>query len=98
MGFFYLVGHNIPVGTREQLFATTKQFFALPQSEKESISMEHSKHFVGIQHPRKRALVASQITVNRLIGEELPALQVNQDDPIWFNLHGPNQWPQSLPD
>ncbi|NHX33987.1 isopenicillin N synthase family oxygenase, partial [Escherichia coli] len=32
------------------------------------------------------------------IGEELPALQLNQDDPIWFNLHGPNQWPQSLPE
>lgn len=47
IGFFYLVGHNIPVGTREQLLATTKQFFALPQSEKESISMEHSKHFRG---------------------------------------------------
>ncbi|EPP7627793.1 isopenicillin N synthase family oxygenase [Providencia rettgeri] len=99
IGFFYLVGHNISVGTREQLLATTKQFFALPQSEKESISMEYSKHFRGYtasteESTRSQPDYREQID----IGEELPALQLNQDDPIWFNLHGPNQWPQSLPE
>ncbi|MBO1928734.1 hypothetical protein J4731_03525 [Providencia rettgeri] len=51
--------------------------------------MEHSKHFRGYtasteESTRSQPDYREQID----IGEELPALQLNQDDPIWFNLHG----------
>lgn len=99
IGFFYLVGHNISADTREQLLTTTKQFFALPKAEKDIISMEYSKHFRGYtastqENTRNQPDYREQID----IGEELSALQLNENDPIWFNLHGPNQWPGSLPE
>ncbi|MGG4608082.1 isopenicillin N synthase family dioxygenase [Providencia sp. Me31A] len=99
IGFFYLVGHNISAETREQLLTTTKRFFALPKAEKESISMEYSRHFRGYtasteESTRNQPDYREQID----IGEELPALPLTETDPIWFNLHGPNQWPQSLPE
>ena len=98
IGFFYLVGHNITPESREQLLTTTKQFFALPKAEKETISMEHSRHFRGYtasteESTRNQPDYREQID----IGEELPALELTENDPIWFNLHGPNQWPQALP-
>lgn len=99
IGFFYLVGHNITPETRAQLLGITKQFFALPKSEKEKISMSHSKHFRGYtastqESTRNQPDFREQID----IGEELPALQLTEQDPIWFNLQGPNQWPEALPE
>ncbi|HBO24184.1 MAG TPA: isopenicillin N synthase family oxygenase [Providencia sp.] len=99
IGFFYLVGHNITPETREQLLAITKQFFALPKDAKEQISMSHSRHFRGYtastqESTRNQPDFREQID----IGEELPALQLTDQDPIWLNLQGPNQWPQALPE
>ena len=99
IGFFYLVGHNITPEARTQLLAVTKQFFALPKIEKEKISMSHSRHFRGYtasahESTRNQPDFREQID----IGEELPAMQLSEQDPIWFNLQGPNQWPEALPE
>lgn len=99
IGFFYLVGHNISSQQRDDLLATTKQFFALPEVEKNKINMSHSRHFRGYtgstqENTRNQPDYREQID----IGEELPALPLTDQDPIWFNLQGPNQWPDALPE
>lgn len=99
IGFFYLVGHNITPTQRENLLATTKRFFALPKAEKEKIAMSQSKHFRGYtasteENTRNQPDYREQID----IGEELPTLALSAQDPIWFNLQGPNQWPDALPE
>lgn len=99
IGFFYLIGHNVAPEERETLLAITKRFFALPKAEKEKIAMSHSRHFRGYtastqESTRNQPDYREQID----IGEELPALELTKQDPIWFNLHGPNQWPDALPE
>lgn len=98
IGFFYLVGHGITANERDDLLTNMKQFFTLPASEKEKISMTRSRHFRGYtaiteEYTRTKPDFREQID----IGEELPEVKLNQDDPIWLNLEGPNQWPEDLP-
>jgi isopenicillin N synthase-like dioxygenase len=40
-GFFYVLGHGIDVRLIEQLDATSREFFALPEAEKIEIAMRH---------------------------------------------------------
>ncbi|EMN4130174.1 MULTISPECIES: isopenicillin N synthase family dioxygenase [Providencia] len=99
IGFFYLVGHAIPVEQREDLLVNMKRFFALPKTEKDKINMSHSRHFRGYtastqENTRNQPDYREQID----IGEELPALALTEQDPIWWNLQGPNQWPEALPE
>ncbi|MEX6156816.1 isopenicillin N synthase family dioxygenase [Providencia manganoxydans] len=99
IGFFYLIGHDVSSEQRENLLATTKRFFSLPITEKSKIDMSHSKHFRGYtgstqENTRNQPDYREQID----IGEELPALSLTEQDPIWFNLQGPNQWPDALPE
>ncbi len=99
IGFFYLVGHGISAKEREALLTTVQRFFALPKAEKEKISMSHSKHFRGYsaateESTRNQPDHREQID----IGEELAELTLSKDDPIWFNLQGPNQWPEAIPE
>ncbi|CAD2220205.1 non-haem dioxygenase in morphine synthesis N-terminal/2OG-Fe(II) oxygenase superfamily, putative [Angomonas deanei] len=99
IGFFYVLGHGINENDREAFLNASKKFFALPQDEKEQISIEHSKHFrgytkTGDELTRNKPDYREQID----IGEELPALEVGEKDDIWLNLIGPNQWPKKVPE
>lgn len=99
IGFFYLVGHGISAQTRTELLQATQRFFALDKAEKEKISMNNSKHFRGYtaiteESTRNKPDFREQID----IGEELPALELSDQDDIWLNLQGPNQWPTAVPE
>lgn len=99
VGFFYLVGHGIKRQDRLDLLQAMKKFFALPKAEKEKISMSQSRHFRGYtavteESTRNKPDYREQID----IGEELPALSLRPEDPIWLNLQGPNQWPDAVPE
>lgn len=99
VGFFYLVGHGIKKEDRLALLDAMKRFFLLDKIEKERISMNHSRHFRGYtavseESTRNKPDFREQID----IGEELPALTLKASDPIWLNLQGPNQWPESIPE
>jgi isopenicillin N synthase-like dioxygenase len=41
-GFFYLIGHGIPEEMRQEMLRLGHEFFALPQAEKDEISIFHS--------------------------------------------------------
>ncbi|MDX2201688.1 MAG: 2-oxoglutarate and iron-dependent oxygenase domain-containing protein [Hyphomicrobiaceae bacterium] len=47
LGFFYVVGHRVSEALVAQAFDMSRRFFALPEAEKERISIAHSPHNRG---------------------------------------------------
>jgi isopenicillin N synthase-like dioxygenase len=98
IGAFYLVGHGVSPETGDELFALSRRFFALPESERRSIEMANSPHFRGY------TALGNELTQGRPdwreevdIGAELPARRTPDGPPYW-GLQGPNQWPSALPE
>jgi isopenicillin N synthase-like dioxygenase len=98
IGAFYLVGHGVPAEAGDRLFALSRRFFALPESERRSIEMANSPHFRGY------TALGNELTQGRPdwreevdIGAELPPRRTPESAPYW-GLQGPNQWPAALPE
>ncbi|MGP9655484.1 isopenicillin N synthase family dioxygenase [Halomonas sp. AOP35-4E-18] len=99
VGFFYLVGHGIDDTLIQQIWQVSRRFFALPQAEKNAISMANSPHFRGYtQLGRELTRGVPDRREQIDIGAELPALELSSNDPAWMRLQGPNQWPSRLPE
>jgi isopenicillin N synthase-like dioxygenase len=99
VGFFYLVGHGIPVSLQRGIMAAARQFFALPEREKLAIEMVRSPHFRG--YNRIGAELTGGLPDWREqidIGAERPVVPAGPGVPPWARLHGPNQWPLALPE
>ena len=99
LGGFYLCGHGVDRAAIEALHGLSRRFFNLPDQDKQAIEMVHSPHFrgytrVGWERTREHADWREQID----IGAERPVLAINNEDPAWRRLQGPNQWPKALPE
>ncbi|WP_186367379.1 isopenicillin N synthase family dioxygenase [Yersinia aldovae] len=99
IGFFYLTGHGIDSTLLQQIQTLARQFFALPDEEKQSVAMLHSPHFRGYNR------AASELTRGQPdwreqfdLGAERHPLPQTADTPTWARLQGPNQWPEALPE
>ena len=99
VGFFYLTGHGIDSELLQQVQASARQFFALPDSEKAAVGMINSQHFRGYNR------AASEITRGQPdlreqfdLGAERAVLPIDDNSPWWARLQGPNQWPAALPE
>ncbi|RUS02553.1 isopenicillin N synthase family dioxygenase [Pectobacterium polaris] len=99
VGFFYLVHHGIDSALQQRVQDLSRDFFALPEAEKQRVGMIHSPHFRGYNR------AGSELTRNQPdwreqfdIGAERPALDVLPADPGWKRLQGPNLWPAALPE
>lgn len=97
-GFFYCVGHGIPAGLIDAVFAETRRFFDLPMEAKLAVDKARSFANRGYETLGGQTLQAGAKPDRKegyYIGLELP-----EDDPRVvarkFN-HGPNQWPRDLP-
>ncbi|WP_353109121.1 2-oxoglutarate and iron-dependent oxygenase domain-containing protein [Gordonia sp. (in: high G+C Gram-positive bacteria)] len=94
-GFFYLVGHGIDAATRNRLFATARDFFALPEADKFSVEMLRSPQFRGYTR------FGGEYTQGAIDWREQidVAAEYQQlgDDPAYLRLDGPNLWPSALP-
>lgn len=98
-GFFFLSGHQIPEEKSEQLLSASKQFFKLPEEERREIAIVNSPHFrgytiLGDERTNGQSDWRDQID----IGPEEAAISLQENDPIWLHLKGPNQWPRSMPE
>lgn len=98
VGFFYLVNHGINAQLLQNVQSITRAFFALPQAEKQRVSMIHSPHFrgynlAGVEYTREQRDQREQFD----IGAERAALTLLPGDPAWKRLQGPNLWPEALP-
>ena len=96
VGFFHL-RHGIPASVTDELFATARAFFALPDADKSAIAMTRSPWFrgytrVGGELTQGVADLREQID----IGSEREPGPVRE--PAYLRLDGPNQWPDGLPE
>lgn len=97
VGFFYVSGHQL-CQLQQQVMAQAKAFFALPEADKLAVDMVHSPHFRGYTR------LQGELTQGKpdlreqfdVMNEDNP-VHVQAGEPQWWNLIGPNQWPQSLP-
>lgn len=101
IGFFYLVGHGISEEKILEIQQITQDFFQLSQSQKDAISMIHSRHFRGYSRPNSentRHLPDFREQID--IGVELSVVEASSEEPlpIWAHLQGPNQWPEHWPE
>ncbi|MBK0090803.1 isopenicillin N synthase family oxygenase [Erwinia sp. S59] len=98
VGFFYLINHGINPQLLQNVKSITQAFFALPDEEKQRVSMIHSPHFrgynrAGVEYTREQRDQREQFD----IGAERVALTLQAGDPAWKRLQGPNLWPEALP-
>ncbi len=98
-GFLYLTGHGFPPELVERMLAAARDFFALPLEERMAIENIHSPHFrgytrLGNEYTRGRADQRDQLDV----GPEREARSLGPEDPPYWRMVGPNQWPQALPE
>jgi isopenicillin N synthase-like dioxygenase len=97
-GFCYLRGHGVPEPADAAIMRAAKDFFALPQPERDALAIARSPHFRGY------TVLGGEITKGARdwreqldLGAEEAALAVATGDPPWLRLRGPNQWPERLP-
>ncbi|MBP2170500.1 isopenicillin N synthase-like dioxygenase [Erwinia toletana] len=99
VGFFYLTGHGVDSALLNDIKRVTRAFFLLSDEEKLAVSMINSPHFRGYNR------AAAELTRGQPdwreqfdIGAERVAVNMSADSPVWHCMHGPNQWPENLPD
>lgn len=98
VGFFYVTGHQLCC-LQEQVMQTAKNFFALSEADKLSVEMKNSPHFRGYTRLQGELTQGKPDLREQFdIMNEEDALAVSNDEPQWWKLIGPNQWPQALPE
>lgn len=99
IGFFYLINHGIDRKLNEKLFKLGKDFFKLPRSSKELISMKNSPQFRGYTSKGFEYTAGGKDYREQIdIGTERGALKWDLNSPLWQRLEGPNLWPKEIPE
>ncbi|WP_448953142.1 isopenicillin N synthase family dioxygenase [Labrys neptuniae] len=98
-GFFYLTGHGVPQPLIDEVLKLSRRFFDLPEADKLAIEMINSPHFrgynrAGFEHTRGKPDWREQVDISA----EKRARPLDPAAPAWHRLHGPNQWPEALPE
>jgi isopenicillin N synthase-like dioxygenase len=98
-GFFYIKSSGIRDDAIERVLSAGRQFFALPEAFKNALNKENSRAGRGYETLRGQRLEAGAQTDLKegfKMGTHLPP-----DDPrviAGWPQHGPNQWPEGMPD
>ncbi|KAL9947372.1 hypothetical protein D7B24_009061 [Verticillium nonalfalfae] len=92
VGFLYLKNVGISDELFNQVIAEGKGFFEIPQEEKLKIEMKNAKSFLGYSQ------LSAEITAGAIDHREQIDLSTEHPvpgplDPLYYNLHAPNQWP-----
>jgi len=99
VGFVYVKNHGVPAALRAAMMAEAERFFAQPLEAKNAVHIRHSAVHRGYfplfeenTDPDLTADLKEGLDLGRDLGSDAP--EVVQGLP----LHGPNQWPDSLPE
>ncbi len=96
-GFCYIIGHGL-AAQHVKLATAMQAFFDLPLSERKKINLINSPHFRGYTVLGSELTGGQQDWRDQLdFGDEMPATRLADSAPAWYNLRGPNQWPQAVP-
>ncbi|MFT8417506.1 MAG: 2-oxoglutarate and iron-dependent oxygenase domain-containing protein [Acetobacter sp.] len=98
MGFFYCVDHGISADLIADVFAQSRQFFALPEAEKQALNKNLSLCQRGYEPLRDQTLeegTPPDLKEGFYSGPEKPL--TDPDVMAGRFNQGPNQWPPQLP-
>nr|WP_256919092.1 2-oxoglutarate and iron-dependent oxygenase domain-containing protein [Streptomyces hilarionis] len=99
VGFFQLVGHGVTERETQALLSAMRAFFALPEDRRLALDNVNSPHFRGYTRTGDERTGGRQDWRDQLdIGAERPARRPGPDEPAYWWLQGPNQWPAGLPE
>ncbi len=94
VGFFYVSHAPVPAGLRDEVFASSRRFFAAPKSVKAAVSMAGSRHNRGYVGLAVEALDPARGPDNKEAFNV--GLDLAPDDPEMLAdkaFRGPNLWP-----
>lgn len=99
VGFFHLAGHGMDPRLADDLITASREFFALPDADKLEIENINSPQFRGYTR------VGGERTQGHIdwreqldIGPERPVVTPIDPTRPWDILHGPNLWPEQVPE
>ena len=93
VGFLYISDTGIPESLIADVIAETHKFFEeLPEKEKLRVEMKNAKSFLGYSR-LDNEVTAGKIDHREQFDLATPHALPKEDDPVWLNLWGPNQWP-----
>ncbi|MGA7585000.1 MAG: isopenicillin N synthase family oxygenase [Rouxiella badensis] len=99
VGFFYLINHGVDPTLLSQVQGTSRDFFALPQAEKDRVAMVNSRHFRGYNRAASERTRGQPDWREQFdLGAERQPIPQTEHSPAWSRLQGPNQWPEALPE
>ncbi|MFJ3642616.1 isopenicillin N synthase family dioxygenase [Streptomyces sp. NPDC090108] len=99
VGFFQLVGHGVTREETDALLTAMRAFFALPEADRLALDNVNSPHFRGYTRTGDERTAGARDWRDQLdIGAERPARVPGRDEPPYWWLEGPNQWPARLPE
>lgn len=99
IGFFYLTHHGVDQNLLSQVQNISRDFFALPQQEKDRVAMVNSRHFRGYNRAASERTRGQPDWREQFdLGAERVTLPQTENSPAWSRLQGPNQWPETLPE
>ncbi|KXH54582.1 2OG-Fe(II)oxygenase superfamily protein [Colletotrichum nymphaeae SA-01] len=92
VGFLYLKNVGIPDELFKRVIKEGKSFFDIPTEEKLKIEMKNAKSFLGYSQ------LSAEITAGKIDHREQIDLSTEHplpgpNDPLYYNLLAPNQWP-----
>jgi len=96
-GFFYLIGHGVPLETMARQLAFSKVFFDQPMEKKLAIRIDKSSNMRGYDPMERQALDADSppdLKESLMLGREL-----GPDHPLVARgvpFEGANQWPSGI--
>ena len=97
-GFCYVVGHGVDPAIDAELFEQMRRFFALDETARREIAIEHSAAFRGYTITGDERTNGEVDWRDQLdYGPEQQAPTDPAGVPAWHRLRGPNQWPPELP-
>ncbi|PCG92162.1 Oxoglutarate/iron-dependent dioxygenase [Penicillium occitanis (nom. inval.)] len=94
VGFFYLKNTGVPDKVQREFTEQSIALFNLPLEKKLEIEMVNSKHFLGYARLGQEVTALKNDYREQFdFATELPA--PGPEEPLYRNLRGPNQWPDS---
>lgn len=97
-GFFQITGHGIELAKQKAVMNAVKEFFAMPQQDKDAVTKLNNTWNRGYEMLRSQMLeegTEPELKEGFYIGDEIP-----ETHPYFVNKRlnsGPNQWPKALP-
>lgn len=93
-GFLQVVGHNVSQDLQDRFVDVLREFFALPLSEKEKVSLNNSPCSRGYERLGGQKLDELDPDATP---DQKESFSVRRHRPLGRFLKGPNQWPEGMP-